>query len=139
MPTVLLRSVGDSYITQITTDRHAFLADEPSPVGDDLGPTPYDLLLGALGACTSMTLLMYARRKQWPLVGVQIDLRHSRDYAKDCEDCEDKDARIEAIERRIHLEGDLTDEQRERLMEIARRCPVHRTLAAAPEVIDSAF
>ncbi len=139
MTTVLLRSVGSSYTTQITTDHHAFLADEPSPTGDDLGSTPYELLLGALGACTSMTLLMYARRKNWPLTGVQVELTHSRNHARDCEDCEDEEANLEAIERRIHLEGDLTDEQRDRLMEIALRCPVHRTLTAAPRVIDSTF
>lgn len=139
MTTVLLRNLGDTYTTQITTDRHAFLADEPSPVGDDQGPTPYELLLGALGACTSMTLLMYARRKGWSLTGVQIELAHTRDHAQDCEDCEETPRSLETIERRMHFEGELTEEQRERLMEIAQRCPVHRTLAAAPRVIDSSF
>lgn len=139
MTTVLLRNVGDTYTTQITTERHAFFADEPSPVGDDQGPTPYELLLGALGSCTSMTLLMYARRKGWPLTGVQIELAHGRDHARDCEDCEEATSSLETIERRIHLEGELSDEQRERLMEIAKRCPVHKTLAAAPRVFDSTF
>jgi putative redox protein len=136
MASVLLRSVGDRYTTQVTTQHHAVISDEPSPDGDDLGPTPYELLLAALGACTSMTLLMYARRLGWPLQNVQIELTHERRHAEDCEDCEDPGARLEVIRRSIRLEGDLTSEQRSRLAEIARKCPVHRTLVASPEVID---
>lgn len=136
--TVVLRSVGERYTTQITTEHHALVADEPAPAGDDLGPTPYELLLGALGCCTSMTLLMYARRQGWPLHGVQLELSHQRDYAQDCEDCEDDGARLEAVVRRIHLDGPLSDEQRSRLMEIARRCPVGKTLESSLLIADQA-
>lgn len=137
--TILGRSVGQRYTTQLTTERHSIIADEPTPEGDDLGPTPYELLLSALGACTSMTLLMYARRKGWPLQEVQVELTHDRVHAQDCEDCEDDGSRIEQIQRRIVLVGPLSEEQRERLQEIATRCPVHRTLAAAPSIHDTFF
>ena len=140
MATVFGRSVGDRYTAQITSDRHSVIADEPAPEGDDLGPSPYELLLAALGACTSMTLLMYARRKGWPLeqvqVQVQVELTHDRVHARDCEECEGEDGRVEVIRRSIVLEGDLDAEQRERLAEIATRCPVHKTLSAAPVIID---
>lgn len=136
MAEVLLRSVGSRYTTQVTTAHHSVIGDEPRPEGDDLGPTPYELLLAALGACTSMTLLMYARRKGWPLVEVQIELEHDRVHAEDCADCEGTEGRLQVIRRRIHLEGDLSPEQRQRLAEIARNCPVHKTLAAPPEVLD---
>lgn len=136
MATVLLRSVGTRYTTQITTEHHAIIADEPRPEGDDLGASPYEMLLAALEACTSMTLLMYARRQGWSLEEVQIELSHDRAHAVDCGDCEGPEGRLEVIRRRIHLEGDLTSEQREKLAEIARRCPVHKTLAAPPEVLD---
>ena len=85
--TVLGRSVGGRYTTQLTTSHHAIISDEPAPDGDDLGPTPYELLLSALGACTSMTLLMYARRKGWPLEDVHVELTHDRLHAADCADC----------------------------------------------------
>lgn len=135
--TVLLRSVGAGYTTQVTTRHHAFIADEPQPEGDNLGPSPYDLLLGALGACTSMTLLMYARRKNWPLEHVQVELTHDREHVTDCEDCEeDSGTLLDVVHRQIRLEGDLTPEQRERLKEIARRCPVHRTLTASMKIVD---
>jgi putative redox protein len=134
--TVLGRSVGQRYTTQITSQHHAIVADEPAPEGDDLGPTPYELLLSALGACTSMTLLMYARRKGWPLREVQVELTHDRVHAQDCVDCEDDGSRIELIRRQVVLVGPLTAEQRERLQEIATRCPVHRTLLAPPRIED---
>lgn len=138
MPTTVLgRSVGDRFTTQVTTDRHSVIADEPSPDGDDLGPTPYELLLAALGACTSMTLLAYARRKGWPLREVQIELTHDRVHVNDCVDCEDGGARIEVIRRHIRLEGLLDDEQRRRLAEIAAHCPVHKTLQSAPRIEDT--
>ncbi|MGE0135369.1 MAG: OsmC family protein [Dehalococcoidia bacterium] len=135
--TVVLRSVGERYTTQVTTQRHSLVADEPAPAGDDLGPTPYELLLGALGSCTSMTLLMYARRQGWPLTEVQIELSHQRDYMQDCEDCENDGAKLEAVVRRIHLEGALSEEQRARLMEIARRCPVGKTLESSLLIVDA--
>jgi putative redox protein len=135
--TVLGRSVGERYTVQMTTPRHSVIADEPVPEGDDLGPTPYELLLSALGACTSMTLHHYARHKGWDLRQVQIELSHERSYREDCENCEDPTARIDVIERRIRLEGDLSGEQRARLLEIAERCPVHRTLAGEIEIRDT--
>lgn len=136
MAQVLLRSVGSRLTTQVTTEHHAVIADEPAPAGDDLGPTPYELVLAALGSCTSMTLLMYARRKEWPLEAVQIELQHDRVHADDCADCETEDGRLDVIRRRIRLEGDLSGDQRERLLEIARRCPVHQTIVSGPEILD---
>src|SRR5688572_19238535 len=94
---VLLRSVANGYTTQITTEHHVLIADEPRPSGEDLGPTPYEYLLSALGACTAMTLVGYARRQGWPLTEVQIELTHDRNYGEDCDDCERPDARIEAV------------------------------------------
>lgn len=118
----------DSLAQHITAGRHHLTADEPIPVGEDTGPTPYDLLLASLGACTSMTVRMYARRKQWPLAGVSVSLRHSRIHAADCAGCETHVGKIDRIERVIRLDGDLDEDQRRRLFEIADRCPVHRTL-----------
>jgi putative redox protein len=137
MPEVTVRSSG-RLRQQIDAGAHRLFADEPTAVGGDgAGPTPYDLLLGALGACTSMTLLMYARRKQWPLEDVIVRLSHRRDYARDCEDCEERPAQIDVIERRITLAGPLDAGQRARLMAIAEKCPVHRTLLGAISVIDT--
>lgn len=136
MAQVLLRSVGSRFTTQVTTEHHAVIADEPEPTGDDLGPTPYELLLAGLGSCTSMTVFMYARRKAWPLEGIQIELRHDRVHADDCADCEAPEGRLDVIRRRIRLEGDLSDAQRARLLQIARKCPVHKTITSAPEILD---
>ena len=135
--TVLGRSVGTRYTTQITTAHHQVIADEPAPDGDDLGPTPYELLLSAVGACTSMTLLMYARRKGWPLQDVHVELTHDRDYVRDCENCEGGEVKLERVQRHIRLIGPLSEEQRARLGEIAARCPVHRTLSAATLIEDT--
>ena len=110
---------------------HVLVADEPERLGGgDEGPNPYDLLLAALGACTNMTLRMYAWRKKWPLAGVDSVLRHRKIHAQDCEECESEDGRIDVIERELTLSGDLSEQQAERLMEIADRCPVHRTLTS---------
>ncbi|MCO1575658.1 OsmC family protein [Crossiella sp. SN42] len=117
-----------TYGQTITVGRHVITADEPRPLGEDSGLSPYDLLLAGLGACTSMTLRMYAERKGWPLERVSVALRHSRVHASDCADCETKDGRLDRIERAIRITGQLDAEQRQRLLEIADRCPVHRTL-----------
>jgi putative redox protein len=118
---------------QVTyADGKTFLVDEPESVGGEgAGPDPYTLLLAALGGCTSMTLMMYARRKGWNLERVTIRLSQERVHSKDCFDCEIKtDGFVHRIERKITLEGDLDEEQRKRLMEISHACPVHKTLSA---------
>jgi putative redox protein len=121
---------GDGALTQkIQVGGHTLIADEPASAGgDDLGPTPYDLLLAALGACTSMTVRMYARRKNWPLRSTTVTLTHSRIHAADCEACETTSGRLDHILREVSFDGDLDADQRARLLEIADKCPVHRTL-----------
>lgn len=120
---------GDAYRTDIQAGRHSLVGDEPRDVGgDDAGPTPYDFLLSALGSCTGMTLRMYADRKDWPLEETVVRLSHDKIHAKDCEDCETEEGRVDRIEREIEVRGALSDEQRDRLLEIANKCPVHRTL-----------
>ena len=116
------------YGQRITVGRHEVTADEPVPIGEDSGPSPYDLLLASLGACTSMTIRMYADAKRWPLTHVSVSLRHSRMHAQDCSECETKTGKLDRVERVVHLVGDLDTQQRQRLLEIADRCPVHRTL-----------
>ena len=112
-----------------TARTHALIVDEPVAVGGtDLGPTPYECLLSALGACTAMTLRLYADRKKWPLESVTVQLRSGHSHEKDCEECATKKVSIGHIQRRLELEGALTDEQRSRLLEIADRCPVKQTL-----------
>jgi putative redox protein len=114
---------------EVIAGAHTFVADEPAGIGDDAGLTPYDLLLASLGTCTVMTLLMYARRKHWPLDGVEARLSTRKVHASDVETCEaDDDSRVDLIERELVLLGPLEDEQRQRLIEIADKCPVHRTL-----------
>ena len=102
--------------------------------GTDTGPPPYDLLVAGLGACTSITLRMYADRKGWPLEAIVVRLQHKKIHARDCEDCETRVGKVDRIERVIELHGPLSDEQRRRLLEIADRCPVHRTLHSEVKV-----
>src|ERR1700756_4583880 len=134
--TVVVRETGQGRFQQaITVRAHHFLADEPVDVGGlDSGPGPYDLVLAGLGACTSMTLRLYAERKALPLERVTVELRHGRIHAADCEDCENKEGMIDRIERAITLRGPLDAEQRRRLLEIADKCPVHRTLTSEVDI-----
>ncbi|MGV8964664.1 MAG: alpha/beta fold hydrolase [Cellulomonas sp.] len=114
---------------EVRAGNHTWIADEPLDVGGhDSGPGPYDLLLAGLGACTSMTLRMYADRKGWPLTSIDVQLQHDRIHAKDCETCTTSEGRVDHIFREITLHGDLTGEQRDSLLAIADKCPVHRTL-----------
>ncbi|HEY5719365.1 MAG TPA: OsmC family protein, partial [Gammaproteobacteria bacterium] len=118
-----------AFTVRVSAGRHHWLADEPAAAGGaDAGPSPYELLSAALGACTAMTLRMYAQRKQLPLDGVRVRLSHSKVHAQDCADCPQQASRVDVIEREIVLEGALDAAQRQRLLEIADRCPVHRTL-----------
>lgn len=126
---VLVRETGNGLTSEIYTGGHHLVADEPEPAGgNDLGPDPYQYLLAALGACTVMTLRLYARRKTLPLESVVVTLRHEKVYAEDCRDCDSRERRLDRIERVIELKGGLDEAQRRRLLEIADRCPVHRTL-----------
>ena len=132
---VIVRGSADGFAQEIFTGSHSLRADEPAAAGGtDTGPSPYDLLLAALGSCTSMTVAMYARRKGWPLEHVIVWLRHSKIHASDCTDCETKEGLLDRIERDIHLAGPLTTEQRSRLLEIANKCPVHRTLTSEIDI-----
>jgi len=117
------------FLRDLYSDDHHWLADEPNRMGgDNLGPDPYELLLSALGACTSMTVRMYANRKGWSLDSIGVHLSHSREHVADCEDCPEDGGQLEVLRRDISLAGALDDGQRSRLIEIANRCPVHRTL-----------
>jgi putative redox protein len=137
MATVTVTGTSDSqYETRITDGRHTMTADEPVPLGTDLGPNPYEFLLSALGACTSITLFMYAGRKNWPLERIHIELSHDRVHADDGEQSEGGSGLIDLIERKIRFEGPLDDEQRERLAYIATRCPVHKTLTTPTVIVD---
>jgi len=128
-PRVVVHGSTGSFVQEILAGSHRLRADEPVAAGGaDSGPTPYDLLLAALGTCTSMTVGMYARRKEWPLEGIVVRLRHSRIHAEDCAACETKDRLLDKIECELELAGSLTAEQRTKLLEIAGKCPVHRTL-----------
>ncbi len=128
---VIVRGSSAGLAQEIHAGPHRLVSDEPvSAGGTDSGPSPYGLLLAALGACTSMTVGMYARRKAWPLEEVTVHLRHSKIHAADCAECDTKEGMLDRIEREIHFSGLLTDEQRSRLLEIANKCPVHRTLTS---------
>ena len=128
---VVVWSEGSGFAQQIAAGPHRLRGDEPESVGGTgTGPSPYDFLLAALGSCTSMTVGMYARKKKWPLERVTVWLRHSRIYAVDCAECETKEGMLDRIELDVRFDGPLTAEQRSRLLEIANKCPVHRTLTS---------
>jgi putative redox protein len=123
------------YLENISVGPHTLVGDEPADSGGaDAGPNPYELLLAALGTCTSITVRMFAQRRQWPLQGVHVRLSHGKVHAEDCAGCETGNRMIDRIEMEISFLGDLSDEQRTRLLEVANRCPVHRTLTSTIEI-----
>ncbi len=128
---IVVKEQDQKFRLDVYSDSHQWVADEPTSVGgSNLGPDPYEHLLASVGTCTSMTLRMYAQRKQWPLENAEVTLRHSREHIADCAECTETESavRIDVIERQITLHGELSEEQRSRLMEIADKCPVHKTL-----------
>lgn len=128
-PQVIVRGNGNGFLQEVASGHHRLQADEPlSAGGNDVAPGPYDYLLIALGVCTSMTVGLYARRKQFPLENIIVSLSHSRIHAKDCEECETKEGMLDRIDMKMELTGPLTQEQQAKLIEIAGKCPVHRTL-----------
>jgi putative redox protein len=130
-PHIVVRGVAESFEQEIVAGRHHLVADEPvSAGGHDAGPDPYDYLLASLGVCTSMTVGFYARRKNWPLEKITVSLWHSRIHARDCEECETRDGMVDRIDAEVELTGALTPEQHAKLMDVATKCPVHRTLTS---------
>ena len=136
---VVVRGDAAGFAQEVVAGSHRTAADEPVSVGGtDTGPSPYDFLLAALGACTSITVGMYARRKRWPLEEIAVNLRHSKVHASDCAECESKEGMLDRIELDLHLGGSLTNEQRSKLLEIANKCPVHRTLTSQIVIVTRA-
>lgn len=132
---VLVTEKNRRFTRTVSSDHHVWLADEPASVGgSDLGPDPYEHLLAALGTCTSMTIRMYANRKKIALEDVTVELEHDRQHVKDCEDCNSEPRKIEILRKRITLKGKLSAQERQRLLEIADRCPVHQTLHGDLEI-----
>ena len=137
MPTeVVINSInGTKFGQQVLTGNHVLFGDEPIDAGGtDIGPTPYEHLLAALGTCTSITLRMYAERKEWDLGKVTLRLNHERIHAKDCEDCETRAGMLDQITTEIQFGGELDESQTRRLLEIAKKCPVHQTLSSAVKI-----
>jgi putative redox protein len=133
--TVVVEGPTAGYRAEVQVAGHRLTIDEPIPVGGkDSGPSPYEMLLAALGACTAMTLRLYADRRQWPLKRAVVKLRHHKVHAQDCVDCEHKAAKIDVIDRVLVLEGPLDEAQRTKLLEMAERCPVHQTLRSEIQV-----
>lgn len=138
MPSTITVASADGFTQNVTARSHEVKVDEPAELGgNDAGPTPYEYLLAALGSCTSITIQMYAQRKAYPLEGVEVTLSHGRVHVRDCADCETEDGFITEIHREVRLKGDLTEEQRSRLFEIAARCPVHKTLTHEIKIRDT--
>jgi putative redox protein len=136
---VVQETRASKFQQQVKTGPHHLLADEPASAGGaDTGPSPYDLLLGALGACTAMTMRLYADRKALPMDRVTVTLKHGKIYAKDCAECETKDGMLDQIDRVIAIDGALDAEQRAKLMEIADKCPVHKTLTSEVRIVTTA-
>ena len=130
-PDIVVRGDVRSFKQEIVAGKHRLTADEPVGVGGgDAGPDPYDYLLASLGVCTSMTIGLYARRKNFPLENIKISLSHSRIYARDCEECETKEGMLDRIDVEVELTGSLSEAQHAKLMEIAAKCPIHRTLTS---------
>jgi uncharacterized OsmC-like protein len=128
---VSVESAAAEFLENISVGRHRFHADEPVTAGgQDAAPSPYELLLAALGACKAITLRIYAKRKGWSLQGVQLNLSHSKVHAEDCANCERTDTLIDQIDVEIKLQGELSAEQRKTLLALAEKCPVHRTLTS---------
>jgi putative redox protein len=128
---IVVRGGADSFKQEIIAGKHHLVADEPASVGGgDAGPDPYDYLLAALGVCTSMTIGFYARRNRLPLKNITVSLWHSRIHARDCEECETKEGMVDRIDVEVALTGSLRAEQHAKLMDIAAKCPVHRTLTS---------
>ncbi|MGB0714746.1 MAG: OsmC family protein [Phycisphaerae bacterium] len=138
-PRVVVTARGEDFAQSIQVRHHQLKADEPAAVGgSDTGPDPYELLLSSLGACTSLTVQMYAKRKDWPLEQIEVGLSHHKIHARDCEDCESETGYVDIINKSVKLEGALTGEQEKRLLEIADRCPVQKTLTNEVKIISDA-
>lgn len=128
MSTVIAKIDRSIYKTEINVGNHFLVSDEPVTLGQNLGPTPYDFLLISLGSCVAMTLRMYADRKGWDMEEVEVHLTQSRVHAKDCEDCESENGFVHLIQKKLRFKGSLDNNQTKRLLEIAEKCPVHKTL-----------
>ena len=133
--TVSVESASPDFLENIRVGRHSLQSDEPvSAGGQDAAPTPYDLLLAALGSCKVVTLRLYAKRKNWALKGVHVTLSHAKVHAEDCANCSGETRLIDHIGVEIRLVGELSDEQRQTLLAIAEKCPVHRTLISGLQI-----
>jgi len=132
---VVVSGPATGFRTDVEVGGHHLVVDEPIAVGGaDQGPTPYEMLLAALGACTAMTLRIYADKRKWPLERARVTLQHRKVHAQDCVDCDTKVAKMDVVERVLFLDGTLTEEQKAKLVEIAERCPVHQTLRSKIQV-----
>jgi putative redox protein len=139
MGTKVTVELGPGTVVLLKARGHVWNADEPVDArGTDQGPNPYELLLGALGSCTVLTVRFYAHHKRWPLESVQVEYEFTREYARDCAECnEDADARLDVIRARVLMRGNLDDAQKRRLTEVVGRCPVHRTLQGGPRMFET--